>query len=238
MTQYYRTDFMRLSWVELWRTTSTFRLFLFAAIRRLLNAPVVPHFGFAHDGLRFIEADAVPEDAKLRLQTLTTEWTPLGFRLCAWYTMDMVGAMAGYSVAMLDGSGTIYASAIFIRSTLLNPPREQAVFSIGSKLTDGRFVSTTNARRTLNPARGFLVVHLPDQDFRSVLRKHQERILEFRPESIVRLDDVSLREAIREATNRVEDFHIERGVWAPLSAEEVAAIVDRCKGGQTPQRAT
>jgi hypothetical protein len=76
----------------------------------------------------------------------------------------------------------------------------------------------------------FLALHLPGQSIRDVLKKHHKPLTELRPEDVVRLDDAALRETRREATTRIQDFNIARGVGTPLSADEVAAIVNRRPG--------
>jgi hypothetical protein len=231
MTQYYRTDVLRLSWRELWRIAPTFRVFLRGAILRCVNLRSAPRWAIAHDALRFIEPQTIPDDATNRLKSVVDAGAPLGFRPSVWSTLDTIGPVAGYSVAMLDRSGAMYVGGAWVRLAFRTPPREELAFSVVSKLADGQFIMTASSRKRLDKPSGFQVLNLPGQGFCEIVKKHQEQLSEIRGESIVRLDDVSLRETIREATSRFQEFNVQRGLWSPLSEKEVAAIVSRQQGG-------
>ena len=232
MTQYYRTDILRLSWAEMWRIAPTFRVFLRGAIFRCLNLRSAPRWGIAHDAVRFIDPQTIPDDAVNRLKSVVDAGDPLGFRPSVWSTLDTIGPVAGYSVAMLDSSGAMYAGGAWVRLAFRTPPRGELAFSAVSKLADGRFIMTGSSRKRLDKPSGFQVLHLPGQGFCEIVKKHQEQLSDIRGEDIVRLDNVSLRETIREATHRFQDFNIQRGLWSPLSAEQVAAILSRQPGGR------
>jgi hypothetical protein len=227
MTQYYRTDFTRLSWLELWCYTPTVRHFLLAAILRLSGTHTAPRCGFARDGLRFIEPCAIPDDAAIRLKSVTDACAPLGFRPCLWSTVDAIGPAESYGVTMRDSSGTVYTAAAWVRLAISASPREELVFTAVSRLIENRLVITTNGKKRLNPPKGFQVLHLPGRDVRSVLNTHHERLSEVRGENIVRLDEDSLRETVLEASKRSQDYQIERGILSPLSADQVAAIINQ-----------
>jgi len=234
MTQYYGTDVTRLSWPELWRHARTVRHFLLAVLLRRAGAHTAPRCGFARDGLRFIEPHAIPDDAAIRLKSVTDACAPLGFRPCLWSTVDAIGPAEAYGVTMLDSSGTVYVTAAWTRLAISKVSREELVFAAVSRLTESRLVITTNGKKRLKPPKGFQILHLPGRDVRGVLNTHHERLSEVRTESIVRLDEVSVRETVLEASKRSQDYQIERGILAPLSADQVAAIINRpgSKGAQ------
>ena len=190
MTQYYRTDVLRLSWAEMWRIAPTFRVFLRGAIFRCLNLRSAPRWGIAHDAVRFIDPQTIPDDAVNRLKSVVDAGAPLGFRPSVWSTLDTIGPVAGYSVAMLDSSGAMYAGGAWVRLAFRTPPRGELAFSAVSKLADGRFIMTGSSRKRLDKPSGFQVLHLPGQGFCEIVKKHQEQLSDIRGEDIVRLDDV------------------------------------------------
>jgi hypothetical protein len=194
---------------------------------------MVPRLAVIRDGLRFIESNAVPDDAAIRLRSVTDTCAPLGFKPCLWSTVAAIGPVEAYSTTMIDSAGTMYAVAAWVRVATCKPPGEELNFAAVSRLAESRLVMTTNAKKRLNPPRGFQILHLPTRDVRGVLNRHQERLSVIPRESIVRLDEVLVRETVQDASRRIQNFQIERGVWVPLSENQVAAIINRREQSNT-----
>src|SRR6516162_1327427 len=102
MRQYYGIDLTRASLAELWRQAPTVLIFLLYLLLWLCRIRVVPTYGIALGGLRFIELHAIADDAVIKLKSVTDVCAPLGFRPCFWSTVDTIGPIAGYSAFMLE----------------------------------------------------------------------------------------------------------------------------------------
>jgi len=205
--------------------TSGLRQFCLAAILRLCRIRTT-RYGIARDGLRFIEFQDVPEHVAKRLQPLIDAATSQGFRLCLWSTATSIGLIEGYSATLLHSNGTMYAGLAWARIAFCQPPREELILNVASKLTDGRFVCTTDAKQRLDRPKGFLVENLPGQEPHTVLKRHQERLLSLSQNDLLHLDLVSLRQTLFEASQRIQTTYIDRGIWRRLSEQEIAAILN------------
>jgi hypothetical protein len=231
--QYYWADLTRMSWPELWRLAGNVPLFLVAAFIRLCGLREAPTYGFTRDNLRFIEPHTIPDDVAIKLKSVTDTCAHLGFRPCFWTTTGTIGSPGAYSITMLNNSGTVYAKAAWARAVRDIYSREKLIFEVVSRLTESRFVVTTNDRMRFSLPRDFQIIRLPEQDVLHVLNKHHERLSRVPGDSIVRLDEVLLQDALLEASKRIQDFLIERGVYVPLSENQVAAIISRSEQSNT-----
>jgi hypothetical protein len=230
MAEYYCTNAFQVTWRELWRNSRTLRIFLVAAILKLSGTrrkPVNPTCGFARDALQFIEPGAIPDDVALQFRALSDAFIPLGFKPCLWSTVLSIGPTQGFSETMLNDSGTIYASANWVKVVKGQIRSERLVFAVVSKLNDNTILGTSNEKRKLDVPAGFRRLHLPGKSVREVLIAHQERLAQLPLGCVVRLDVNSLRETMLDVSKRFQEFQISRGVLVKLSDDQVAAITSR-----------
>lgn len=227
MTEYVHADLTRLTWAEVWRMSSSMRRFTAVAIVRLTGTRIPPTSGHATDGPRFIDREMAPVEGTQKLDPAVDRALTLGFRPCAWTVVDTIGPVNGLGAHLLHGGGTMYAAVVWSRAGIGTGRREQVVFGVVSRLSDGRFLSTTDAKQQLNSPAEFEVVRLPGQSVEAVVRKHQERLAAIPAECLVRFDDALVRETVREAASRMQGYNIERGALKSLTAEDVARILQQ-----------
>jgi hypothetical protein len=231
MTEYLGTDNRRLSYAELWRISSSWRAFAQGARMKLLNLRNVPRTGIASDGPYFIEPDSIPVVAADKLACIINDCRPLGFTPCHWFKSSSIGPSEGFGVLMLHAGRAMYAGAIYTRVAIKTSIRDEMSFYATTRVSDGRFMSTGNAKTRFDSPPEIDGVNMPGHHPQAVVEKHQERLAKVGAHMVVPLDERLVAETLKEVVMRIQCFHRDRGVWVPLSADEISAIIGNDRGG-------
>jgi hypothetical protein len=217
---YYKVDSRRVSYREYWRMASGFG-FLVAAWAKFFGDELPFNTGAPR-------LDAiVPLDEALAMQTplgpLVADAEAAGLQKQFYYTIPMLGPVTGLACALLSRDNTILANAIYSRAKSGEETTAATVFSALSRLPDTRCMSTSNARRQLNAPPNIVANYLPETDVRGVLGAHGLALARkhWNPLSI-RTDEVEA--VLVELNNAAIDYHVSRGVYVEMTAEEVAGL--------------
>jgi hypothetical protein len=119
----------------------------------------------------------------------------------------------------------MYAGCLYTRVAIATSVREELSIYATTRLVDGRFISTGNVRTRFDSPPEFESVNLPGQPAQAVIETHQERLARLGAHMVVPLDERLVAETVKEVVMRSQRFHRDRGVWVPLSANEVSAII-------------
>jgi hypothetical protein len=227
MTTFYRVDGGRLTLAEYWRLSSDLLSFLFAAGRKLLGVPL--RFAFTvprPDRLFVVEFDELPAAARNAMKHPIRDAERAGFRLAFCHRLpvpepERVGAAA----VLLDGHHESVLVVIFG----LHGERREVQLGCVSWFADDTLASTTTARKTLTPVPGADIERYPGADAATLAGLHRDHLERLAARGLVpaALDPHRLSEYVLEWELRYVDFHIERGVFVPMTEDELDAL---CEG--------
>ena len=226
---YYTTDISRLTFAELRRITAPNKLaFLLVAGAKVVRRPWRTGLALAYESVRIAELTDVPPK---QLEILAG---PLGGCERAGFTrrfalaVPMLGDQEGVNVVHVNRDRTVLACAIYIRA-LAN---RHASVTLQSKLADGFVMATSNARRQMNAPPEFLSEHLPGARVVDLAERHRIRLRDQGTSQSQVLDDVAQRQFLLDNAQRSFEFQRDRGIFVPLTREEVARLRTASPGEQ------
>jgi hypothetical protein len=205
-------------------------MFLVAAFCKLLGIPRPCTFGIRRpEKLNLHEPPEVPRAVRERLANTVAACEDLGLAFQFYASVDATvgGRAKAYMAAMLGAGGLVWASAITALVRRGNSERVKPVkLTCFSRLPDGRYVVTSDHRGKMTPHPGDLREYLAGAPPHAVVARHSERIDEpaLRPVA-VREDE--LAGVILGREQRHVDFQVVRGVYVPMTEEEIDRITGR-----------
>lgn len=222
METIYRVDSRRRTYGELWRQAATTKGFLTAALGKLMGIQQPCKFGVRRPKRLEIH-EYVPDTVEARLAPTISTCDDLNLPFQFYASIDAMigGTTKAYLVAMLHTDYSTWATAM---TALVKGKATPTKFNCFSLLQDGRYVVTSDHKWKLVKHPQDIVVQIPDASPVEVERRHNERMAEWRAE-IVRPEQ--LQQAILTREQRHVDYQIERGVYVPMTTEEIERIVRR-----------
>jgi hypothetical protein len=235
----YKVDGRRRPFAEHWRIQwPRLDRFLVAALCKLLGIQRRCTFGIRRpEGLNLHRAPEVPEAVRGRLANAVRACEGLGLAFQFYASVDAtVGTrFKAYTAALLHADGLFWATAIalLLRGRRIERTRP-ATFTCFSRLPDGRYVVTSDHYWKLTPHPGDLTEHLDGAPPAAVVDRHRRRIHDpaLRP---VAVREEELAGVILGREQRHVDYQIERGVYVPMTGEEIEYVTGKwCGPGQPP----
>jgi hypothetical protein len=226
LTRYYRPDSSRYTLRELRHVMPSFLAFLRAAIgRRLLGRRhgtriIIPRV----DQIDRVGEEAVPGPLQPGLAEKTVAYQAEGWRRLFVYRWPLRGPLEAYGAAFLAADGR--AAGVAVGNVVSNPlaPRvPRWVCAVASRLTDGRCWKTCDYPPMLVQPPEFAVEYLPGQPV-AVLVGRQYQKLAGIGEQVERLGEGDVGPFIVADNNREVDFQASRGVYVPLTEQEVSRL--------------
>jgi hypothetical protein len=231
MAVLYKVDSRRRTFAEHWRIhRPNVHGFLVAAFCKLLDIPQRCTFGIRRpEELDLHEPSDVPRAVRERLADTVAACEDLGLDFQFYASVDATvnTRVKAYTAAMLDAQGLIWASAI---ATLLRGGSNERVQTVKlncfSRLPDGRYVVTSDHVWRTTPHPGDVPVFLPGASPDAVVAAHYRRIHEPAQRPVgVREDE--LAGVILGREQRHVDYQVERGLYVPMTEEEIDRITGR-----------
>ncbi len=136
-----------------------------------------------------------------------------------------IGDQQGTTIVHVNRERTILAVAAF-RS--LGKIAETTIDMV-SLWSDGRVVSTTNARPRLVFPPGFETVHRVGASVPELVSWHQEFLGKITQGKPLELDEVAQRQLLLDSQHHVFEHHRQRGVWSPLSWAQAEKMTAKCE---------
>lgn len=215
---YYRTEITKVTVREIWRVLFPNLLgILYVLVRKLLGLPIRTKLAYATSPV-FLDVAQFPADVTASMQSLRQQLEAAGFRLCFGHSVPTVGPMEGYCFDFLDRQDFTWGAAIYSRAFAAGHVREERLVVLASQLGDGTIVSTTNARRRLNPPPGVSPTYATGKAVPELMALHAERLSD---RAVMCFDAAELRRLIVEMGDRNVQFHLRRGVFVPVDPAEL-----------------
>jgi hypothetical protein len=227
VTAYYRLDGGKLTLAEYWRMSSGVLTFLIAAGLKLIGRPV--RFPFAiprPERLVLVEFDDLPASARFAIGPPMHMLKESELQLVFCHRLDLLEPhRLGASAVYLDPSGESWAAVLFTQAK----DRKRCELSCASKFGDGTLAVTTTAKKALRPHPLSHVVRFPRANPETLLQRHHEHLARLAANGLfpLNVERSKLQEVILASEQRHVDFHASRGLYVPLTDEEV----DRLRGG-------
>jgi Zn-dependent protease len=170
------------------------------------------------------EPHDVPGVIAQRLALPIRQLTSLGFRAPLWHVVgDDVQQARTYMATLVHPSGRAWArvhSRIWLVHT---PPTTKTFLEIVSETAAGRFVWSLSAKADLAAPPSCTIVRKVNATPAALWAAHQAALQKSNATSLVPVTDAdALRASIERHHEAVREFHVRRGVFAPLTADEHA----------------
>ena len=171
-----------------------------------------------------MEPHDVPGVIAQRLALPIRQLTSLGFRAPLWHVVDDdVQQARTYMATLAHPSGRAWArvhSRIWLVHT---PPTTKTFCEIVSETVPGRFLWSLSAKADLAAPASCTMVRKVNAAPAALWSAHQAALQKSRPASLVPITDAdALRASVERHHQAVREFHVQRGVFAPLTADEHA----------------
>ena len=223
MGTYFRADTTRMSFRELWRLSRSMPLFLTACFNKVfrIRPPVV--WAVLHDDAIYVlPADQVPVHAMRMLEPLVEDFQRLGARLAFYQTVPSTENMEGYSAVLLPPEQNAVIVIAWSRAQLSGRSREGTlVRGIISRLQDDTFLSTTNRRTPFDRPPEFRALLWRRANPEELCRRHQEALAESPFQAMPVRHEEDAKKVLLEAKRRRFEWNVSRGVYVPLTTEEL-----------------
>jgi hypothetical protein len=225
MTTYYKANLMKLSCREYWRRAAVhggfhrpILTFLFL-LAKLVGVP--EHWegclGLRLEELTIADSETVPEALKANLAKALDECAGPSLELIFFCRYDGPGAgsRAWWEAALLSADGRVYGELS------CDSEGSWPSFSCYSPTEQGITLHTTNAPawHTWREPPFFELQVLPQRcSYRDVVEWHFERI---QTRDVRRLEKSRMASYIRDTSNQRADYWVQRGVFVPMSPQEI-----------------
>lgn len=224
----YTIDSRRRTYAEHWRLSApSFRRFLAAAACKLLGIRQPSSFGVRRpDGLEFHSPPDVPASVLEALTAGVARGADVGLAFQFYASVNAVigGRAKGYLAAMLHRDGRAWATAMAVWVWNRAPVRIQpAKFNCFSLLPDERYLVTSDHSWKLEPNPGDLVENLVGSSVAEVADRHARRAAESEAAPVL-IRPADLAGVILTREQRHLDYQVGRGIYVPMSAEELERI--------------
>ncbi|HEU4722046.1 MAG TPA: site-2 protease family protein [Gemmatimonadaceae bacterium] len=171
-----------------------------------------------------VEPHQVPGLAAQRLAHPIHQLTSLGFRSPIWHVVDDdVQQAKTYLATFVHASGRAWArvhSRIWLVHT---PPTTKTFVEIVSETAPGRFLWSMSCKADLAAPSSCTIVRKVNATPPTLWAEHQAALQKSKAPSLVPVTDAdALRASVERHHAAVRAFHVQRGVFAPLTADEHA----------------
>lgn len=231
-TNYYTTVVTRLTWAEIWRILRpNFPAILAVMAKKLLGGAIITPLAISHDAEQFLAWEDTPEAVRDAVQLDCDTLRNEGFVPCFAHTTPALGDWEGYGMHLLHPQGHTWATLVWARYMATGLQTTVVV----SRLRENRLLSTTNARRQLTPPPYVEPVYLPGAPVSAVIARHRERLAQLNLDTVVKQDAEALRATVVWMGQELVAFHRARGVWRPLTFEEMQQFAQVHYGRNKPE---
>lgn len=219
---WYRVDGQNLTYGEFWQMSPGALVFLMVAARKALGFTPRFNFSVAHPRLfRWLEADEVPPEVQRRWKRLAELAETEGFAPQLFSEIPCLEShRACFGYAFLGDDAQTGLTIAYVR----HQNQAKTALMLASKLADGLYVSTINnyGLKSLPDVESVL---LNGADLIELLDRHRRRLARFEEAGrfAERIKPEELPRLIRERERTHFEFHVNRGVYVPMTEDEIAA---------------
>ncbi len=225
MTTFYRVDGGRVRFSEYWRMAPDPLSFLIAAGRKLFGVPIYFNFAIPRpDRLFVVEFEELPESARFAMKPSIRSAEDAGLELAFIHRLVVPErSRFGAAALLTDRSHT---SALMIMYGE-QQARTELHLSFGSRLADDTLAATTDMKKTMETIPGNSIERYPGANIRTLFRKHREHLERLDAEGRPAAKIARWEEFVLDCEVRYVDYHISRGVFVPMTEDELDEAAER-----------
>jgi hypothetical protein len=227
MTTYYRVDGGTLTYAEYRRMAPDPFSFLIAAVRKFIGLPVRFRFAIPRpDRLFIVDFAELPDVAASAMRPLVHKAQAMGLRLGFYHRLAIPEPhRIGAAAALLDSIEWTCLYVIFGKDR----EQRQVQMTCASRFSDGSLAITTTMPKTMEPVPTSRIERHPGADPPTLYGRHQRHLERLASAGLLplRIDPDRLADFVLEWELRYVDFHIGRGVFVPMTDEELDRLCGR-----------
>lgn len=222
-TKYYKVHGGKLSFGEYWRMSPDPFTFLIAAGMKLVGGLSFNASVPRHGELHLVEYDALPKAARKQTREAVGAFEAAGMALAFCHELDVLEANRyGVGLIFLAKDGSCFATVNYAEEG----ETKKVELNVVTPFKDDTYGVTTTAKKQMKPNPEFLTDRHPDMAAEELYETHQENLNRWeddgkKPRKLTR---ETLPEFVLDGEQRFIDFHIDRGVFVPMSKAEVRRL--------------
>jgi len=224
MTTFYRVDGAKLTYAEYWRMSPGVMAFAIASGMKFFGFPFQFRFAIPRpDRLFLVNLDELPGPARRAMGRAIRSAEDEGLRLVFCHRLavpepDRVGAAA----LMLDPRNVSGLMIIYGQQNRV----QQLQVACLSRFPDGTYATTTTMKKTMEPMPDQDIERYPGEDAGGLYRRHVEHVQRMAERGMIPIpfDPNRLEQFVLEREVQYVDFHAHRGVFVPMTEEELDAV--------------
>jgi hypothetical protein len=225
MGVYFRTDINRLSFGELWRISSRPSGFFRACVNKIFRIPWPVRTAVLHEErIAVVPAEEIPAAAWRELEPMVADLEEQGARLAFYQTVPALGNLQGYAAVLLPREQNAVIMVNWVRVRLTARGKETIGCAVTSELEDGTFFSTTNHRRRFDMPPEYKAQRWLYAPPSQLLERHQNAVANSASPPLPVPDAEHARDMLVRIKCRTFEWHRDRGVWVPLTAEQLHGL--------------
>lgn len=225
MTTFYRVDGGKLTYAEYWRMSGDPFAFLIAAGMKFFGFPMRFNFAIPRpDRLFVVEFDELPAAARRGMgPPIRAAEKKAGLRLIFCHRLAVPEPhRVGAAALLLDEENETSLMVMFGQ----HGGQREVHLTCVSRFPDDTLASTTTMKKALVPVPGSDIERYPGADPATLYARHRGHLERLAGHGLVPvlLDPHRLEGFVLECELRYVDFHIGRGVFVPMTDDELDAI--------------
>jgi hypothetical protein len=224
MTTYYRVDGRKLTFGEYWRMSPDAFSFLIVAGMKLIGMPLKFNFAIPRpDRLFLVDFDELPKPARIGMKPLIRGAEKAGMELVFCHRLAVPEPhRLGAAALLIDESCETGLMVIYGKDRAA----EENQMSCASRFADDTLAVTTTMKKTMVPVPDMQVERYPGASPATLIKRHREHMEKLEGEGLVPvpINPDRYEEFVLECELRYVDFHISRGVFVPMTDEELDEI--------------
>jgi hypothetical protein len=226
MGVYIHTDTTRLTFAELWRMHRRLPVFLLACRNKIFGIrPPTRHAIYHEETVVTVPAEEIAPPAWRALRPRAEAFEQLGAELVFYHTVRSTPNVMGYAATLLPPERNAVIVVTWSRARIgKGPGTEDGSCVVLSQLEDGRFLNTTDRVARFNPPPLFVVQRCRGATAEELLDRHQEALAAAAVPAVPVADTEHAKQVLVDGKRANFAWHISRGVWVPLTREELAAL--------------
>ncbi len=227
MTTFYRVDGARLTYAEYWRMAPGFLAFALSAGCKLLGTPIRFEFAVPRpDRLFLVEFEEFPEAACRAMEPALESARSAGLRLIFCHRLALPEpSRLGAGAYLLDDTNE---TGLMIGYGQSGNSRELHLACV-SQFTDETLATTTTTKKSMKPTPWQSVERYPGSNARTIYEKHLAHLARLAGQGSIPVphDPARFDRFVLECELRYVDYHIDRGIFVPMTEEELEALSGR-----------
>lgn len=224
MTTYYRVNGRKLTFGEYWRMSPDPFSFLIVAGMKLFGMPLKFNFAIPRpDRLFLVDFDELPKSARSGMKKMILGAEKAGMELVFCHRLAVPEPhRIGTAALLIDESCETGLMVIYGKDRAT----EERQMSCASRFADDTLAVTTTMKKTMVPVPDMSVERYPGASPATLIKRHREHLEKLADEGLVPvpINPNRYEEFVLDCELRYVDFHISRGVFVPMTDEELDAI--------------